>query len=506
MIKQYLPTFKRGPKAGEPNPDQIDSLKANGTAQKLYSPQHPNLYLTISKNGVKKWAMAARINGQQKRLPLAEYGTDVGEVLAKWRDWTQAVKEGRNPLTDVQQAAQQTVPTLDDMIAEFLRVRTKLKPASKEVYLKTIRLWGPDMLERPINTFTPSEMVQRYQAICEAKSVGSANTWVSGIRSILNYAVDMEYLDRNPCDALKRQKIYEPTPARDVVLDADTLPKVLAYWWSKSGFGPRADGLEHVLNVRNGGDWVWPAFMEMALLTAARRGELAGMRWSEIDMGAKVWTLPAERAKNGKARSIPLTRRVLEILRMAQRVTAAVDKRVPRQADNDLVFFTSWMNLRPEKAQIGGFAWAVKQAGKATGVRFAMHDLRRTWITMASLNLNISPAVVEKIAGHAEGVTARHYIRPSIEDLRTTLQAVEDQILAVGQADEWKADGVGEGWAEVLLVDAGAVSNGVSYVGRGRTDNRAGVRHTVAPGTGNVTNDDLSDGVRLPELVQPRFS
>lgn len=500
MTKQYLPTFKRGPKAGEPNPDQIDSLKANGTAQKLYSELHPNLYLTISKNGVKKWAMAARINSQQKRLPLAEYGTDIAEVLAKWRNWTQAVKEGRNPLADVQQTAQQTVPTLDDMIAEFLNVRTKLKPSSKNIYLKTIRLWGPDMLDRPINSFTPSEMVQRYQAICTAKSVGSANTWVSGVRSILNYAVDMEYLDRNPCDALKRQKIYEATPARTNVLDAESLPKVLTHWWTQSGFGPQADGAAHILNVRNGGDFMWPAFMEIALLTAARRGELAGMRWSEIDMETKVWTLPATRAKNGKARSIPLTRRVLELLRMAQRITEKVNKRVPRQADNDLVLFTSWMNLRPEKATLGGFAWATKQVGKATDVKFSMHDLRRTWITMASLTPNLAPAVIEKIVGHAEGVTAKHYIQPSVEDYRKCLQAVEDQIMAcgaeAGRAPEW----------DVLLTDSGGQNDGVSWRFSGRTDNRENVWHHVPGGMENVHQSDLEEGATLPELVQPRFS
>jgi integrase len=40
--------------------------------------------------------------------------------------------------------------------------------------------------------------------------------------------------------------------------------------------------------------------LEFAILTAARTGEVIGARWSEIDLLAKVWTVPAERMKAGK--------------------------------------------------------------------------------------------------------------------------------------------------------------------------------------------------------------
>jgi len=54
--------------------------------------------------------------------------------------------------------------------------------------------------------------------------------------------------------------------------------------------------------------------LEFAILTAARSGEVYGARWQEIDLSAKVWTLPAERMKAGRAHRIPLNNRACEIL------------------------------------------------------------------------------------------------------------------------------------------------------------------------------------------------
>jgi integrase len=59
--------------------------------------------------------------------------------------------------------------------------------------------------------------------------------------------------------------------------------------------------------------------LEFAILTAARTGEVLGARWSEIDFGAKVWTVPAGRMKGGREHRVPLSTAALAILRrMAQ--------------------------------------------------------------------------------------------------------------------------------------------------------------------------------------------
>jgi integrase len=57
-----------------------------------------------------------------------------------------------------------------------------------------------------------------------------------------------------------------------------------------------------------------PRALEFAILTAARTGEVLGARWDEIDMGAKLWTAPAERMKAGKEHRVPLSDRAMAVL------------------------------------------------------------------------------------------------------------------------------------------------------------------------------------------------
>jgi integrase len=59
---------------------------------------------------------------------------------------------------------------------------------------------------------------------------------------------------------------------------------------------------------------VAPQALELAILTAARSGEVLGARWDEIDLRDKVWTVPAARMKAGREHRVPLSERVMAIL------------------------------------------------------------------------------------------------------------------------------------------------------------------------------------------------
>jgi integrase len=54
--------------------------------------------------------------------------------------------------------------------------------------------------------------------------------------------------------------------------------------------------------------------LEFCILTATRSGEVYGARWSEIDMAAKVWTVPADRMKAAREHRVPLSERSLAII------------------------------------------------------------------------------------------------------------------------------------------------------------------------------------------------
>jgi integrase len=60
--------------------------------------------------------------------------------------------------------------------------------------------------------------------------------------------------------------------------------------------------------------------LELAILTAARTGEVIGAKWDEIDLGERLWTVPAERMKAGKEHRVPLSNAALAVLEEMQKV------------------------------------------------------------------------------------------------------------------------------------------------------------------------------------------
>ncbi len=63
-----------------------------------------------------------------------------------------------------------------------------------------------------------------------------------------------------------------------------------------------------------GVDTVSARALEFAVLTAGRSGEVYGARWPEIDLGGKVWIIPAMRMKAAREHRLPLSNRALAIL------------------------------------------------------------------------------------------------------------------------------------------------------------------------------------------------
>lgn len=70
------------------------------------------------------------------------------------------------------------------------------------------------------------------------------------------------------------------------------------------------------------------ALLEFVILTAARSGEARAMTWNEIDLNAKAWTVPAERMKTNEKHCVPLSNRVIEILKTQRK----------RYSGSDVVF------------------------------------------------------------------------------------------------------------------------------------------------------------------------
>jgi integrase len=161
--------------------------------------------------------------------------------------------------------------------------------------------------------------------------------------------------------------------------------------------------------------------VRLLTLLGCRRQELGSMTWDEIEDG--VWTIPAERTKNGRAHALPL-------MPMARDIIASVPRLVGRQQ----LFGTRGTGF-------GGWSRCKEDLDARSGVRdWRLHDLRRTFSTRLH-DLGVVPHVVEQILNHQSHrgqVGGRYNKSPYERDVRNALALWSDHVRSLVAGGERK--------------------------------------------------------------------
>jgi integrase len=220
----------------------------------------------------------------------------------------------------------------------------------------------------------------------------------AALNTFFGWAMQMGIAERNPVVGTIQPNAGEPG---DRVLSDDELRRI----WLACGDGDHG------------------RIIQLLILLGARRQEVGGMRWSELDpLEDGRWRLPAARSKNGRAHTWPLLPMVLDII-----------KGVPRMVSRDYLFgvradgFRSWHAAKRTLDQRAG----------VTG--WMVHDLRRTVATRLN-DLGVLPHVVEQIlnhqSGHRRGVAGIYNKSPYEREVRNALALWEDHIRTLVEAGE----------------------------------------------------------------------
>ncbi len=143
--------------------------------------------------------------------------------------------------------------------------------------------------------------------------------------------------------------------------------------------------------------WPHDAIFKLLLLTAQRESEVAGMRWSEIDLEQRLWMIPAERNKSKRAHIVHLSEPVVEIIEQLPRVGLLV---FPSRVDTVIKSFSKAKD-RVDAAMTALCA----ESGGNPGAPWVLHDLRRTATTIMARN-NVAPHVADKVLNHSAGTGA----------------------------------------------------------------------------------------------------
>ena len=363
----------------------VEKIKPPSSGQIEYFDQLlPSFGLRVSSKGAKSWFLMTRVEGKLIRMTL---GKARAMPLAKARDEARRLMNmaaaGQDPRLEKSEARrkreEQRRSTFGVCAQEFLEryVATRLRPSTMREYKRI--LTGPDTRHwqnRPISSITKREVLDVIEKMEGRGSPGAAARALAYLGKFFNWCAERDIIEIVPTDRIRAS---HPTTKRDRVLSDEELTYVIrAIEEEQSVFGP--------------------LFM-ILLMTGQRRGEVAGMRWSEIrdfDTGEALWEIPGERTKNKQAHLVPLPPAVSNIL-----------KTLPRTGE--LVFTTTGetpvSGFGKAKARLDARVAALRNEDGLEGVpSWTLHDLRRTMVTMMNEKLGIMPHIVEAVVNHVSGL------------------------------------------------------------------------------------------------------
>ena len=370
----------------------VEKLRAD-PAKRLEIPDGlmQGLYLIVQPSGAKSWAVRYRHAGRPRKLTLGSFqALGVGAARQRARDALIAVAEQRDPAKEKRRAkaasASASKPdTFGAAARDFIERHAKVKNRSwvERARLLGLRPHGAELLTigggpvalwgaRPVGEVTKADVRDLLRDIVDRGAGTSANRTLSVIRKLYNWLLEQDVVTASPCAGLKPPGEEK---SRDRVL---TDAELRCIWLAAEQQG-----------------YPTGRFVQMLILTAQRRREVAGMTRTELSLGERLWLIPRERTKNGREQAVPLSdcamRLIANLPRIAGPYVFSSDGEVPISGFSRA--------KRMLDAAVTGIA---KSAGIEVAP-WALHDLRRT-AASGMAKLGVLPHVLESALNHKSGV------------------------------------------------------------------------------------------------------
>ena len=341
----------------------------------------PGLALRITETGHKSWSLHYRTTAARlRRLTIGEYPTiGLAKARKKANAALRAADGGDDPAAE--KKAARLGETVGELATEYLDLYAK---KHKKSWKDDDRMLSAEVLPawktRKVRELTRRDVRDLIEAIAERGSPISANRCLALIRKMLNFAIQRDWIDANPASLIQKPGTEQ---SRSRVLTDDEI--------------------RHVWTACSGERSAMGALMRLRLVTAQRGGELAQLKWTDID--GEWITIPETVTKNKQPHRVPLTKKAIEIL-----------DTVPKLSDT-WVFAGRFAN-EPDKPDGDKPLGDSKHAGRRVAQRvlaelqktdptlktfdFRGHDLRRTAATRMGA-AGIAQADISKVLNHAEG-------------------------------------------------------------------------------------------------------
>ncbi|MEL4071765.1 integrase arm-type DNA-binding domain-containing protein [Ochrobactrum sp. GPK 3] len=283
----------------------IRNAKPTGKAYKLSDAY--GLYLLVGPTGSRRWRYDYVFAGKRKTLALGSYPEVSLSDARKARDKAKhSISEGDDPLVQKKLAKIAAEVGRENSFSaiskEFLERLKDRQPPLSETTLDKKRwiledIVCPEIGTRPVSEIKPAEVLVILQRLERAGKKETARRTRSTVSAVFRYAITTLRAEHDPTLVLR---------------DAIMPPKVTHY---AAIIDEREFGRLMVsIDEYNGGWITLKLALQFIAYTFCRPGEVRMAKWSEFDLAAKVWTIPAERMKMRRIHQVPLSKQVMAIL------------------------------------------------------------------------------------------------------------------------------------------------------------------------------------------------
>ncbi|MBT8134629.1 MAG: integrase family protein [Gammaproteobacteria bacterium] len=382
--------------------DQIvpPSLRENGKSKQAFYRDSAitGFGLRVTSGGVKSFIVEKRIQGKVKRVTLGKYGNlTVEQAREEAMRFLDGVASGKSLITEKHSRRIGKV-TLLEAFEDYLLTRKDLKPSTIHDYRRSIDGAFVHWQNKPLTEIT-KDMVQLRHSALGKRSKARANNAMRVLRAVFNHAISnyedshgKQVILNNPVDRLSQMHAWYKVGRRQTLIKPDELPD-----WFAATMQLNNETTRH--------------YLYLLLFTGLRRSEASRLQWDDIDFEDR--TLTINETMNHLVYALPLSDFLYELLK----------KRKATQ-QSPYVFPSD-----SERGYLVEPRTAVKRLSELSGLTFTLHDLRRTFISIAE-SLDIPGYALKRLLNHKEpnDITASH-LDSNVDLLREPMQLITDFII-----------------------------------------------------------------------------
>lgn len=398
----------------------VDSL---GPSEKLvlYFDQGLKGFGVYTTKSAKTYFIQARVNGKEIKRTIRKASLIKLEAARnEAKDILLLMSKGIDPEEEKRQTEIMAL-SLKQTFERYKEGR-QLKPRTIKCYDDLLNSYVKDWLEQPISSITKEMIAQKHREVGDNHGENAANNLMRTIRSLYNFAYILadEKIPPNPVRRLSQARQWYKTERRHTFLK----PHEMKPWY---------DAVIKIENI------VIRDYLLLTVFTGLRKQEGLQLKWSDVDMRDRSFTIQHHMAKNNRAHTLPMSNFLYSLFEQLQsRRTneyifpgpGAAGHLVEPKKQLDFVESQSLLSLNGVSTN--------KELDKkmedapdsvVPGISFCLHDLRRTFITVAE-SLDIPYAALKRLLNHSDGndVTGG-YLQITTDRLREPMERISSKLL-----------------------------------------------------------------------------